>query len=273
MSFTDRQVDFPNRKRLTPVPDQPNVYDLVDVPGTVTNAGTPLTAGELSNASNISAGTLSNLRLSSNLIAQGSNVTVSRNAGTGQWTISAVGGGTGAIAPTTNGSSGQVLKSNGTATPVWATLSTINGQSLLDGGNISVSCSCSGSGGTGGFTYLDTYWGYPTCDYNTTFGLHGGFWPLWEDKAVLVNIELDARDGQTNTSRSFSLTFPKGGWGTYVLWNDYVNGTTYYIIKCGENEAAYYGNTPGKIWFYAYDTSGQNISPLYAQMEVIQIGD
>lgn len=40
--FKDRKVEFPNRKRINPVPDQPNVYDISDVPGAITEEGTPL---------------------------------------------------------------------------------------------------------------------------------------------------------------------------------------------------------------------------------------
>jgi len=111
---------------------------MVDEPGTVTNAGTPLTADNLNgeigtrepkisssglpvnkggtgaitptnarsnlglgnvpnvdatNANNISTGTLDKLRLPTDFISAGNNVTASRNSTTGQWTISAAGGG------------------------------------------------------------------------------------------------------------------------------------------------------------------------------------
>ncbi|MCL2177321.1 MAG: phage tail repeat domain-containing protein [Firmicutes bacterium] len=44
----DREVEFPNRKKLTPVPNQPNVFDLQDVPGKIIEEGTRLNAKALS---------------------------------------------------------------------------------------------------------------------------------------------------------------------------------------------------------------------------------
>lgn len=43
----DRQVQYPNRFRLNAVSGQENVYDLVAVPGTVTQAGTALNKANL----------------------------------------------------------------------------------------------------------------------------------------------------------------------------------------------------------------------------------
>lgn len=43
----DRLVEFPNRVRLIPVEGQSGVYDVVQVPGTVTEEGTPLNKGTL----------------------------------------------------------------------------------------------------------------------------------------------------------------------------------------------------------------------------------
>ena len=45
--FEDREVEFPNRVKLTPVTGQPNTYDVQRAEGTITNPGTPLTAANL----------------------------------------------------------------------------------------------------------------------------------------------------------------------------------------------------------------------------------
>jgi hypothetical protein len=38
----DRVVQYPNRFQLAAVAGQPNVYDITAVPGTITEAGTPI---------------------------------------------------------------------------------------------------------------------------------------------------------------------------------------------------------------------------------------
>lgn len=45
--FEDREVQFPNRVKLTPVTGQQNTYDVERAEGTITNPGTPLTAANL----------------------------------------------------------------------------------------------------------------------------------------------------------------------------------------------------------------------------------
>lgn len=45
--FEDREVEFPNRVKLTPVEGQPNTYTVERAEGTITNPGTPLTAANL----------------------------------------------------------------------------------------------------------------------------------------------------------------------------------------------------------------------------------
>lgn len=45
--FEDREVEFPNRVKLTPVTGQPNTYDVERAEGIITNPGTPLTAANL----------------------------------------------------------------------------------------------------------------------------------------------------------------------------------------------------------------------------------
>lgn len=45
--FSDRAVQFPNRVKLTPVNGQQNVYDVERQEGTISSAGTPLTAENL----------------------------------------------------------------------------------------------------------------------------------------------------------------------------------------------------------------------------------
>ena len=47
MNFVNREVEFPNRKRLVPVEGEANVYYVFDAPGEVVEAGTPLTAENL----------------------------------------------------------------------------------------------------------------------------------------------------------------------------------------------------------------------------------
>lgn len=45
--FEDREVQFPNRVKLTPVTGQPNTYDVERAEGIITTPGTPLTAANL----------------------------------------------------------------------------------------------------------------------------------------------------------------------------------------------------------------------------------
>lgn len=47
LKIRDRQVQYPNRFRLSPVSGQENVYDITPVPGTVTQAGTALNKANL----------------------------------------------------------------------------------------------------------------------------------------------------------------------------------------------------------------------------------